>query len=279
VSAAEPPLVDGATRLYAIIGDPIAQVGSPRVFTTRFRAAGMNALMLPFHVRPDRFGDTLRGIMTLANLDGIVVTVPYKARVLPFVERVLATAKQVGAVNAIRRDPDGAWTGDMFDGRGLVRGLAAHQYAVAGKRAMLIGAGGAGSAIAFALAEAGAAAVTLFDLDAQKSNNLAARVRDAYPSCRLGIGAPTGDDHDLLINATPTGMSADDGLPAPLPPLARTLFVADVITKPEVTPLLRYAQACGCPTMGGGHMLEGQADEIMRFFGMKVQNAASPIPS
>src|SRR5207302_148249 len=93
-------IVDGATRLYCIIGDPVAQTGSPRVFSARFRAAGRNALLVPFHVPGAAFEPTVRGIMALANLDGIIVTVPYKARMLPFVDRVLATAQKVGAVNA-----------------------------------------------------------------------------------------------------------------------------------------------------------------------------------
>src|ERR1043166_2387562 len=158
-------IVDGATRLYCIIGDPVAQTGSPRVFSERFRAAGRNAILVPFHVPSAAFEPIVRGIMALANLDGIIVTVPYKARMLQFVDRILPTAQKIGAVNALRRDPDGRWSGDMFDGRGMVRGLAGHGHTIAGRNAMLIGAGGAGSAIACALAQAGAASITLADID------------------------------------------------------------------------------------------------------------------
>jgi shikimate dehydrogenase len=110
----------------------------------------------------------------------------------------------------------------------------------------------------------------LFDLDAVKANDLAARVRAAYPSCAVTVAAPTAENHDLLINATPAGMKPDDDPPVPLDTLDARLFVVDVITRPEVTPLLRHAQACGCRTMGGRHMLDGQAAEIMRFFGYKT---------
>src|SRR5258707_14752383 len=110
-SLTERPLIDGATRLYGIIGDPIAQVGSPGVFTTRFRAAGINAVLVPLHVLPARFDETVRGLMALANVDGIVITVPYKTRVVPFVDQVRQTARQAGAVNAMRRGTDGSWTG------------------------------------------------------------------------------------------------------------------------------------------------------------------------
>jgi shikimate dehydrogenase len=263
----EAPLIDGATRIYGIIGDPIAQVGSPRVFTGRFRAAGINAVMIPLHVLPARFDETVRALMALVNLDGIVITVPYKTRIIPFVDQLRETAKQVGAVNAMRREPDGTWTGDMFDGRGLVSGLKAHDFSVDDRRVMLIGAGGAGSAVAFAIAEAGAAALTLFDVDSDKAAGLAARVSVAYPECIVQVGPPTTTGQDLLINATPTGMGPGDGLPGPFGEFDPDLFVVDVITKPEVTPLLRHAQSCGCRTMGGRYMLEGQANEMMRFFG------------
>src|SRR5215470_15157793 len=100
-------IVDGATRLYCIIGDPVAQTGSPRVYSARFRAAGHNAILVPFHVPGAAFEPTVRGIMALANLDGIIVTVPYKARMFAFVDRILPTGRSVGAVNALRRDADG----------------------------------------------------------------------------------------------------------------------------------------------------------------------------
>lgn len=260
-------IVDGATRLYGIIGDPIAQVGSPRMLTAAFRSARVNALCVPLHVLPGMFDETLRGLRALGNLDGIIVTVPYKMRALGMVDHLLPAAKLIRAVNVIRREPDG-WHGDMLDGRGMVGGLERNGHSVAGKRVMLIGAGGAGSAVAFALAEAGAAAVTLFDVDQVKAADLAARVAAAYPACPVAAAAPQARGHDILINATPIGMAPGDGLPAPLGELDPSLIVFDVITKPEVTPLLQHARACGCPAYGGRHMLEAQAKAMLRFFGI-----------
>lgn len=262
------PIVDGATRLYGIIGHPIGQVKSPELITPKFRAAGRNALMLPMHVQPERFDETVRGLKALANLDGIVITVPYKVRIVAHVDRLLPTGEQIGAINAMRREPNGTWVGDMFDGRGLVRGLAGLGHAVAGKRVLLLGAGGAGSAIAFALGEAGAASVTLHDVDAAKARDLAARVAKAYPACAIVAGLPKLDGHDILVNATPTGMMPGDGLPADFGTLDPQLIVADIIMKPAETPLLAHARACGCRTMAGRAMLEGQADELIAFFGM-----------
>jgi shikimate dehydrogenase len=259
--------IDGDTRLFAIIGDPIGQVKSPRVLNPRFAAAGMDAVLVPVHVKADQFETTVKGLMAIGNLDGIIVTVPYKTRILPLIDQVLPMATQVGAANALRRQADGSWCGDMFDGRGLVRGLRKAEVVLAGRRVMLVGAGGAGSAVAVALADAGAVAVTIFDVDNHKAEALAGRVAAAFPACDIRSGPVQLAGHDTLINATPIGMAAGDGLPAPLDGLTATTLVIDVIIKPETTLFLDRARAIGCRTFNGRVMLEGQAEELARFFG------------
>jgi len=262
------PIVDGSTRLYGIIGDPIEQVKSPLVFNPRFKAAGRNAVLVPLHVRPDRLEETVRGLKALGNIDGIVVTVPYKVRAMSLVDEVLPTGVAVGAINAMRPGPDGRWTGDMFDGRGLVRGLAEEGISVAGRRVMLIGAGGAGSAVAVAFAEAGAAAITIHDVDGAKASALAGRAMKAFPACKVEVGAPAAAGRDIIVNATPIGMAPGDGLPAEIGALDPAQLVIDVIAKPEVTPLLAAARQQGCRTIGGKTMLAGQVAALEAFFGI-----------
>ncbi len=262
------PFVDGATRLYGIIGHPITQVRSPQTYTPRFHAAGLNALLVPMHVPPEQFDTTVRGIKQIGNLDGIIITVPYKSRVLPFVDRVLPTGEKVGAINAMRREKDGTWSGDMFDGRGLTRTLSEDGHVLEGRSVMLIGAGGAGSAVAVAMADAGAAGITISDVDTGKAAALAARVAAAYPGRRISAGAADAKGHDVLINATPIGMTAGDGMPAELGSLDPSLLVIDVIMKPEPTPFIRHARSCGCRTVDGRAMLEGQVEEVLTFFGI-----------
>ena len=114
--------ITGATRLYPIIGDPIAQVRSPETITEGFGTKGMNAVCIPVHVPVDRFDVIIPPLLALGNLDGLLVTVPFKARMLPFANRLGTTAQSIGALNALRREADGSWTGDMFDGHGFVRG-------------------------------------------------------------------------------------------------------------------------------------------------------------
>jgi shikimate dehydrogenase len=259
-------VIDGATRLFAIIGDPIGQVKSPQTLNPRFAAAGLNAVMIPVNVKPDRFDETVKGLMAIANLDGIIITVPYKGRILPLIGQVLPMAATVGAANAMRRETDQSWSGDMFDGRGLVRGLREAAVTLEGRNALLIGAGGAGSAVAVALADAGARAVTIFDVDTAKAEALAGRVAAAYPGCSVRAGPVQLSGHDTFINATPIGMAPGDGLPAPVEGLTSDMLVIDVIIKPEDTPLLAHARALGCRTFNGRVMLDGQAHELVQFF-------------
>jgi shikimate dehydrogenase len=268
MSEARPQLVDGATRIYGIIGDPVWQVKSPTVFNEKFRKLGKNAVMIALHAKPEHFDASMRGLKALANLDGLLITLPYKKTVLAHVDHILPAAKRVGAANALKREKGGRWSGDMFDGKGFLGGMRASGNDPKAMSVMLIGAGGAGSAIADALAEAGASAITIFDRNIEKSRTLAARVRDAHPSCNVEVGPATVAGKNMLVNATPTGMAPGDGLPADLGPFQPQLFVADIVPTPEITPLLALAGRSGCKTMNGQAMVAGQAEEILRFFGL-----------
>lgn len=263
-----PQLVNGATRIYGIVGDPVWQVKSPTVFNEKFRRLGKNAVMIALHAERERFDTCMRGLKSLANLDGLLVTLPYKNIVLAHVDDILPAAKRVGAANALRREKDGRWSGDMFDGKGFLGGMRASGEDPKGMSVMLIGAGGAGRAIADALADAGASMITIFDRNVQKSQTLAKRVRDAHPSCNVDVGPATVVGKNMLVNATPTGMAPGDGLPADLGRLHPELFVADIVPTPEITPLLALAGRFRCKTMNGQAMVAGQAEEILRFFGL-----------
>ena len=265
-------LADGATRIYGIIGDPVWQVKSPALFSEKFRKLGKNAVMIPLHAEPEHFDTCMRGLKSLANLDGLLVTLPYKNTVLAHVDDILPAAKRIGAANALTRKIDGRWSGDMFDGKGFLGGMRANGADPKGMSVMLIGAGGAGSAIADALADAGASMITIFDRNVQKSRTLATRVRDAHPSCNVEVGPATVVGKNMLVNATPTGMAPGDGLPGDFGALQSDLFVADIVPTPESTPLLALARSSGCGTMNGQAMVAGQADEILRFFGLVAAN-------
>jgi shikimate dehydrogenase len=258
--------VTGETRLLAIIGDPIAQVRSPEVFNPRIARAGRNAVLVPLHVPAPHFDTAVRGLLTLGNLDGLIVTHPFKQRILPFADLVLTGGLQVGAINALRRESDGSWTGDMFDGLGLLAALGSLSQTARRRQVLLLGAGGAGSAIAFALAGAGAATIGIFDVVAARAARLASRVESSHGGCRVGAVPPDLEGYNLLINATPVGMAPDFAMPPLTGALHPGITVIDIVPKPLMTALLVQAQLAGCPVANGQAMISGQAETILSFF-------------
>jgi shikimate dehydrogenase len=163
----------------------------------------------------------------------------------------------------MRRGADNRWTGDMTDGGGFVAALKRNSFDTTGKRALQVGAGGAGSAIALALATEGAS-VTLVDIDTGKRDALIARLeRHGHKVAAADAANPSG--FDLIVNATPAGMKDGDPLPADASNLSAGQFVADVITIPAMTPLLEAAKAKGCRTQTGVDMFNAQVDFISEF--------------
>lgn len=258
--------ITGATRLYAIIGDPIAQVRSPEVFTQRFAEQAVDAVMIPVHVPVDRFDAIAPALLALGNLDGVLVTVPFKARMAVYATRIGVNAETIGAVNALRREADGSWTGDMFDGVGFVRGAERKGERAAGRRVALFGAGGAGSAIGCALAQAGVASIDVVDTDAQKAAHLVETLTRAFPRCAFVVAHGVRDGTDMIVNASPVGMRPDDGLPGAIGRLDPATLVGDVVITPNPTALIRHAMQCGCPWIDGRDMHGGQVDALLAFF-------------
>jgi shikimate dehydrogenase len=261
-------LVTGATRFICIVGDPVAQVRSPELYNPRLVKAGVNVVLIPLHVPSAAFEAAMPSLRKIGNLAGLVFTVPFKERAVRFADEVLPTGRQTGAINAMRPEPDGRWVADMFDGAGLVGALEGLGATAAGQRILLIGAGGAGRAIALSLARAGARALTLCDLDVGKLTHLANDVRRFYPACAVATPeAVAAAGHDIIVNATPVGMAPEDGLPVALGPLDPATTVFDIVPKPDVTPLMAHARAAGCRVGGGSLMIDAQADAVLEFLG------------
>lgn len=257
--------ITGATRLYAIVGDPIVQVRSPEVFTERLAAIGVNAVLVPAHVPKERFDDMIPAIMELRNLDGLLVTVPFKARMVAFADRLGTAAMCIGALNALRREEDGSWTGDMFDGVGFVRGAERKGERLRGRRVVLFGAGGAGSAIACALAERGVQSIHVIDAEDGRAEALVDKLRAAFPECKLAAATQMPDEADMVVNASPVGMQPDDGMPGAIGALPEGTLVGDTVIADAPTALIRHAARSGCSFVDGRDMHAGQVDAILRF--------------
>jgi shikimate dehydrogenase len=157
--------LNGATRLFPIIGDPIKYVESPQRLTRTFGERGYNGVCVPMQVPADDLDTVMAGLAALRNVDGILVTMPHKFTAFAQCATSSERAKLLGVVSVIHRNPDGTWHGDMLDGLAFVKAQKDHGAQPEGARALLIGAGGAGSAIAIELLQWGARELVIHDAD------------------------------------------------------------------------------------------------------------------
>jgi len=247
------PAPTGATRLYVIIGDPIAQVRSPAGVSAEFAARGQDAILVPVQVAADDLPDFLSVARRLKNLDGIVVTIPHKFACYQACTSATERAHFLRTANLMRRRADGSWHGDIVDGLGFVGAARAKGIDPRGMRALLVGAGGAGSAIALALVEAGVRELAIHDSSVERRDALIGRLNVSGKAPVLaGTTDPAG--FDFVANATPAGMKDGDPLPVDLTRLAPSAYCGCVITKPEISPWIAQARKLGCVTATGTDM-------------------------
>jgi shikimate dehydrogenase len=264
--AEEASFVSGRTRLFGIVGDPIEQVRSPEMFSGEFVRRGLEALMIPVHVLPGDFEACLAQLKRVQNIDGLVFTIPYKQAAMKLADTLGTQARTVGAINALARRPDGHWIGDIFDGLGCVEAFRRRQFALRDQRLMLIGAGGAGSAIGVAIAHEGPRSVRVFDTDQARAADLAAKMKRVNPEVDVTTGSPVITGIDILLNASPVGMLGDPRMPVDISSIAPEVIVFDAIVKPEPTRFLAMAQQRGCRTVFGREMMRGQIARMIDFF-------------
>lgn len=256
--------LSGATRVHFIVGDPIAQVKSPAGVTQAFHDAGRNAVCIPAHVAPNDLAGWTKGVSLAQNVDGIIVTVPHKFSCFELCATTSDRAGFLKAVNTLRRNADGTWHGDMFDGMGYVEALKSKGCEPRGQRALLVGAGGAGSAIAYSLMTAGVKELAVHDADVVRRDALVARLASlGLGKVSAGSSDPTG--FDLCINATPIGMKEGDPHPIDSTRFTAQQFVGCVITAPAVPPMIAAARAKGCNTLTGADMFARVRDLMVKF--------------
>jgi shikimate dehydrogenase len=258
--------IKGTTQLYGLVGDPLTTAKSPELLNRLFIEQRTDAVCIPFQVQADDLPAFVTGARAMKNLSGLLVTMPHKQRMMPFVEELHPTARQVGALNVIRCDDQQRWVGAIFDGLGCVLGMQWEGNHPANKSVLLIGAGGAGRAIAFAVGSAGARSLAIFDVDERRAEDLAGSVA-AATGCPTRVAPADPHGHEIVINATPLGMKSDDPMPVDASRLEPGTIVVDIINSPGPTALCRAARARGCRTQDGRPMHEGQAVYALRFLG------------
>jgi len=193
------PALSGETLVVPIIGDPIGQVKSPDGITREFAAHDRNAVVVPLQAAPDNLDALLRGVTPSASIGGIIATVPHKFGLAQHCATRTDRARFLGSVNIARRNTDGTWHGDQVDGAAYVAAILEAGGDPAGRRVLQVGAGGAGSAIALALLQAGAAELALHDADPARRDSLIERMKTRFgagsslaPMIQLALGPLRG---------------------------------------------------------------------------------------
>jgi shikimate dehydrogenase len=263
--------INGNTRLVGVMGWPVEHTISPAMHNAAFDAASLNWRYLPLAVHPDRVGEAVRGLRAM-SFAGSNVTVPHKRAVMDHLDAITEQAQAIGAVNTIVIQDQGHTIGHNTDAMGFLRALAEDGFRPEGKRAVVLGAGGAARALVYGLASIGAS-VTILNRTLSRAESLVADLACLF----TGTDTRTSLQHralpltpaalqemipsaDLLVNATSVGMWPEAER-SPWPeelPIPPSLTVFDAVYNPLETKLMRQARAAGAHVIGGLGMLVHQ---------------------
>lgn len=256
--------INSLTRIIGIIGYPLKHTLSPAMHNAAFEALHLNMIYLPLPINPDGFETAVKGILSLDNLAGLNVTMPYKEMVIDLLDEVSLEAATLGAVNTICRNKD-KWIGHNTDGEGYINSLKNMGIDIAGQNVVILGAGGACRAVAFSLVRSGIVSLVLVNRTVERAVTLAGEIKKLIGGINitaLGLEDARVPEYinqaHLLINATSLGMKPDDPLPINPALIHSGLIVSDLIYNPRETGLLKEARARGAKTVEGMGMFVHQ---------------------
>ena len=251
-------MTSGRTRLIFLAGDPIGHTRGYAEYEAAIAAGGHDVAYLPAHVPGGRLAEFLAGLAQLRNLAGIVCTIPHKQDAARL-GRCDDAARRAGSANLLRPDGAGGWEASMVDGAGFL--VAARQAGIplAGRRVQLLGAGGAGRAVAMAIAEQRPAAIAIHDPEAARAAALAQAVAAEFPDVPAGSGLGPSE---VLVNCSAVGMGGDARLPCDASLIPG--FVYDIVNRAD-TPLVVAARAKGAVVDHGHSMMEAQVPLVLRW--------------
>jgi len=253
--------ISGKTAVYAIIGDPVDHSLSPLVQNAAFRSIGMNAVYVPFRVKQSTLGSAVEGLRDV-GVKGFNVTSPYKLRVVRYLDKLDRTAAEIGSVNTVV-NRNGSLLGYNTDGIGAVNAFRGAGAILEGKSVLLFGAGGAGKAIAFAMASR-VRTILLANRTLTKATRLQNQLHKKFPVniSHTAISNPKLQllvkGSDVIINASSMGMDGRNNPPVHEGSISAGQWVLDIVYKPIQTKLLRTAESAGAQTINGLDMLVSQ---------------------
>lgn len=265
--------ISGETRIYAVVADPVFQLRTPEFINPIFKRIGANVVALPLHVTSADLPVIWRALRAIGNLAGIGVAMPHKAAAAELCDRLDSTAEVLRVVSAVRRQRDGTMIGAALDGVGFVDGLRKNGHELAGKRVLMLGAGGAATANAFALLKEGIHSLTVVNRTAEKALSLVRRLNEHSIRAIARTGDPDPRGFDVIINTTSLGLKAADRLPLAADSLAPTQLVVDIVAQPAMTRFLLLAQAKGCAIHSGVHTIASHMERVAQFICHKGPDA------
>lgn len=262
-------MIAGTTRVYGIMGHPVAHSLSPLMHTLAFRHHRMDCVYVPFPVASVDLAAAVAGAVAL-GVAGFNVTIPHKEAILTYVDEIAADAQFVGAVNTVHVHA-GRTIGYNTDGAGFLQPLRALALPFETMSVCVLGAGGAARAITMALLQAGCPSLVVANRTYERAARLAAALRNHFPAAGITVEplAQVGraaQQSTLIVNTTPAGWHG-----AERPLLPETCFragqvVYDIVYRPLHTPLLQAALRRGATVLPGIDMLIGQGAEAFRLW-------------
>ena len=258
----------GSTKIYACLADPIDHVKAPTIFTSIFDKKNIDAIMIPIHVSKDNLSNVISSLKLIKNFHGMTITIPHKTNIVTFCDFLEPDAYRTKAVNWIRFDENRKLIGNNFDGKGFVNGFLEQKHSLANKSICLFGTGGAGLAIAYALANENLKKLTFVNRDINKANNLKSNINKIYPNLHIQVLSNFDYelyDFDIVINATNLGLKNNDKLPFDVNRTRLDCIIADIIMNPSDTKLLKQSKSIGRTIHYGKYMIESQIELVGKF--------------
>ena len=268
--------IKGTTGLLALIGSPVGHSGSPAMYNFSFQYHNLDYAYMAFDIKEDEVPAALDA-MRLFKMRGCNVTMPCKNKAAQCVDELSPAARIVGAVNTIVNE-NGKLVGHITDGIGFVRNLKEHGIDVKGKKIVVLGAGGAATALQVQCALDGAARISIFnpnDVFLDRAKSTAEKLKKEVPECKVNVYSIEDQDKlreeiantDILVNGTLAGMKPHDDISlVDKSMFHKNLVVADVVYNPEETRMLREAKEAGCKTVGGKGMLLWQGAAAYKLY-------------
>lgn len=271
--------LNGETRVVGVIGWPVRHSLSPAMQNAAIAQLGLNWIYVPFEVSPTRLPEAIEGMRAL-GIVGLNVTVPHKEGVADLVDELGETARALGAANTVRNQ-DGRLIGYNTDGDGFLRSLREADETIAGKRVVLLGAGGSARSVAYAVARNGCASLAVVNRTVARAQELAARIGELTGAAIEAVDLASGRsqecvrDAQVIIDSTPQGMHPNCDVEPVVPAewLSEGQLVCDLVYIPRDTCLLQAARRRGARTLDGTGMLVHQGAIALELW----TGAAAPV--